>query len=112
MSTDETAPPAQPTFAERWVADFRLLAVLCARTYGSIAIVGLIGLNALGWALTQQSYFALGAALGVGSAFAAYVNFTAVAEDRSAGLVALSIYASIGAGIMSAVIFLAVAAAL
>lgn len=106
--TDESAP-REPTFAEKWVFDFRLIAVIAAKTYGSLAIGALIALNALAWCVTREPQFVWGAALGAASAFAAYVNFTAVAEDRSDGVVSATMAASIVAGIAAGVIFLTAA---
>lgn len=102
-------PPAEPSFAERWVADFRLLALLCARTYGSIAIVSLIGLNALAWALTREPVFVVGCAAGLAAAFLAYLNFSIVAANGSERGINVTMISSIAAGFLSALTFVSLA---
>lgn len=103
--TDETIRPGEVTFAERWVADFRLAAVLCGAVYGALALGALIALNALAWLVLRDPVYIIGCAAGVAGAFLAYLNFTLVASDGDERGINVTMIASIISGVLSALVF-------
>jgi len=93
--------------AQKHAIDMQILAVSCARSYGMLALGGLLILNAIGLMDFERDYgaFALGAMLAILGAAFAYGNFTAIASGWTRAIVPL-MGASIGCGVGSALMFL------
>ncbi len=91
---------------QKHAADFQLLAISCARTYGAIAFGGLIFLNGCAMLAGKDGLFALSAILAVLGAAFAYANFTAAAGDAPPWTVHLTMAMSIMAGVASGLLFL------
>lgn len=91
--------------AQKHAIDMQLLAVSCARSYGVLALGGLLGLNAIGLFTGNSSAFVSGAMLAIFAAAFAYINFTAIAAGW-ARIVMPAMIGSVLCGVGSGMLFL------
>src|SRR5690348_15385222 len=96
------------TDASQHAVDIQLAAIRASVTYGALALAGLIAANLVGYATAPASFqapYVVGLALGVFSAFAAYLNFAAIVSGWKYVIIP-AMGASMLAGFGSAIMFL------